>query len=95
MIPQDMLQGLSRLGVAVNNEARMSAVKDVLQLTSCSNLYIRHAMKQVNKPNRHLPGLVVASCNDNIFNMLMPFGTLKQKEGLNSNGSSTIGADQI
>ena len=46
MIPQDMLQGLSRLGVAVNSEARMSAVKDVLQLTSCSNLYIRHAMKQ-------------------------------------------------
>ena len=47
MIPQDILQGLSRLGVAVNKEARMSAVKDELQLTSCSNnLYIRHAMKQ-------------------------------------------------
>ena len=34
-----------------------------------------------NKPNRHLPGVVVvvASCKDNIFNILMGFGTLKQK----------------
>ena len=48
-----------------------------------------------NKPNRHLPSLVVvASCNDNIFTLLMRFGTLKQKGGLNSNSSSNIGVDQ-
>ena len=48
-----------------------------------------------NKPNRHLPSLVVvASCNDNIFNLLMRFGALKQKSGLNSNGSSNSGVDQ-
>ena len=48
-----------------------------------------------NKPNRHLPSLVVvASCNDNIFTLLMRFGTLKQKGGLHSNSSSNIGVDQ-
>ena len=48
-----------------------------------------------NKPSRHLPSLVVvASCNDTIFPLLMHFGTLKQKGGLNSNGSSNIGVDQ-
>ena len=36
----------------------------------------------------------VASCNDTIFNLLMRFGTLKQKGGLNSNGLSNIGVDQ-
>ena len=35
---------------------------------------------QWNKPNTHLPGVVVvAPCKDNIFNILMGFGTLKQK----------------
>ena len=50
-----------------------------------------------NKPNRHLPGLVViASCKDNIFNIFMHFPKpLKQKGGLNSNGSSNTGVDQI
>ena len=33
-----------------------------------------------NKPNRHLRGVVVVpSCKDNIFNISMGFGTLKQK----------------
>ena len=49
-----------------------------------------------NKPNRHLSSLVVvAPRKDNIFNILMHFGTLKQKGGLKSNGSSNIGVDQI
>ena len=48
-----------------------------------------------NKPNRHLPSLVVvASCNDTIFTLLMRFGSLKQKGGLKSNSSSNIGVDQ-
>ena len=39
--------------------------------------------------------VVVVSCNDNIFKILMPFGPLNQKGGLNSNVSSNIGVDQI
>ena len=42
------------------------------------------------------PGVVVVvSCNGYLFNILMPFGPLNQKGGLNSNGSSNIGVDQI
>ena len=49
-----------------------------------------------NKPNRNLPGVVVvASCKDNIFNILMRFGPLKQKGRLNSDGLLNIGVDQI
>ena len=49
-----------------------------------------------NKPNRHLPGVVVvASCKDNIFKILMRFGTLKQKGCLNSYGSLNIAVDHI